>query len=207
LYVEEFHAVQLSNKMEALINSYLSENVGLSNFFLSKELANQLRNHLMELHHQNQFKLAGVGNNKKLVQRIDLRNDVIYWLDKGHNHPVENRFIAEIDRWVKFLNSTCYAGITGYEFHYAYYATGSFYKRHLDQFVDNQSRAFSMIIYLNPDWVIGDGGELCIYQNDLPQLVTPEFRKCIFFKSNQLEHEVILSQKPRLSITGWLKVG
>jgi SM-20-related protein len=193
--------------MELLITSYLSENVGLSEFFLTKVLAEQLRKHLLELYNQDQFKLAGIGNKRKFIQRSDFRSDAIYWLDKTHNHPIENRFFAEMDAWVKFLNTSCYAGITGYEFHYAYYAPGSFYKRHVDQFADNQNRAFSMIMYLNPQWETGDGGELCIYQNDIAQFVTPNFRKCVFFKSNQLEHEVMVSQKPRLSITGWLKVG
>jgi SM-20-related protein len=129
--------------MELLINSYLSDNVGLSNLFLTNLLANQLRHHLLELYAQNQFKLAGIGNQNKFIHQLDFRNDAIYWLDKNHHHPIENRFFVQIDEWVQLLNSSCYAGITGYEFHYAYYAPGSFYKRHLDQFADNQSRAFS----------------------------------------------------------------
>jgi SM-20-related protein len=53
------------------------------------------------------------------------------------------------------MNETCYAGITGYEFHYAFYEEGSFYKRHVDQFQNNQGREFSMITYLNPKISIG----------------------------------------------------
>ena len=103
------------------------------------------------------------------------------------------------------MNKTCYTGITGYEFHYAYYDEGSSYKRHLDQFKDNQKRAYSMIMYLNTNWVPSDGGQLCIYHKDMSQIISPINGKCVFFKSSELEHEVLLNHKPRMSITGWLK--
>jgi SM-20-related protein len=119
----------------------------------------------------------------------------------------ENLFFDLMDRFVAYLNSTCYTGITGYEFHYALYETGSFYKRHLDQFRSNKSRAFSMIMYLNADWETKDGGELCVYHADRIQTIAPENGKCVFFRSNELEHEVLVTHKPRLSITGWLKTG
>ncbi len=189
------------------MNSYIEQNIGIANNFLSEGLAIQLRNHLLTLYNQEQFKVAGIGNNAKLVQNKAIRSDVIYWLDRKHKNPIENRFFNRMDKFVRFLNETCYTGITGYEFHYAMYEPGSFYKRHIDQFKDNQNRAFTMIMYLNPYWKKGDGGELCIYQNNQATLVTPNYRKGVFFKSNQLEHEVLLSYQPRLSITGWLKVG
>lgn len=62
-----------------------------------------------------------------------------------------------------------------------------------------------MIMYLNEDWIPSDGGELCVYHQNDTQIITPINGKCIFFKSNELEHEVLLSHKPRMSITGWLK--
>jgi SM-20-related protein len=93
----------------------------------------------------------------------------------------------------------------GYEFHYALYEKDSFYKKHLDQFQNNKSRAFTMIMYLNVDWQEKDGGELCIYHDDTVQRISPMNGKCVFFKSSELVHEVLLTHKPRLSITGWLK--
>jgi Rps23 Pro-64 3,4-dihydroxylase Tpa1-like proline 4-hydroxylase len=50
------------------------------------------------------------------------------------------------------LNATCYTGITDYEFHYTLYEKGSFYKKHFDQFRNNDSRQYSMIMYLNTNW-------------------------------------------------------
>jgi SM-20-related protein len=62
-----------------------------------------------------------------------------------------------------------------------------------------------MIMYLNEDWQASDGGELCIHHTDSLQHIAPENGKIVFFKSSELEHEVLLSHKPRMSITGWLK--
>lgn len=134
-----------------------------------------------------------------------IRSDRIYWLDRKHNDIYENQFFDLIDDFVLYLNKTCYAGITGYEFHYAYYDKGTSYTRHLDQFKDNQQRAYSMIMYLNADWIPADGGQLCIYNQDKKQLIAPLNGKCVFFKSSELEHEVLLNNEPRMSITGWLK--
>lgn len=148
---------------------------------------------------------AGTGNDTRVTHDKLYRSDQIYWLDKNHNDPNENLFFELMDKFVLHLNSTCYTGIKAYEFHYALYDTGSFYKKHIDQFQNNDSRQYSMIIYLNADWQTGDGGELCIHQHGATQNINPTQGKSVFFKSSELEHEVLLTNKPRLSITGWLK--
>jgi len=62
-----------------------------------------------------------------------------------------------------------------------------------------------MITYLNTDWIAADGGQLCIYHEKESHIVSPINGTCVFFKSGEMEHEVLLSNKPRMSITGWLK--
>ncbi len=62
-----------------------------------------------------------------------------------------------------------------------------------------------MIIYLNENWQEKDGGELKIYQANTEQVVLPTSGKTVFFKSNELAHEVLITHKKRMSITGWLK--
>ncbi len=62
-----------------------------------------------------------------------------------------------------------------------------------------------MIMYLNAQWELKDGGELCIYHTDHTQTIAPLNGTCVFFKSSELEHEVLITNKPRLSITGWLR--
>jgi SM-20-related protein len=202
---KEFQAHSLDTIFNSLINSFIETQVGITDNFLSVALAAHLKANLHILYAENQLKSAGIGNNLLVLQDKLVRSDKIYWLDRKHNDVYENRFFDLIDSFVLFLNRECYTGITGYEFHYALYEKGSFYKKHLDQFQNNKSRSFSMIMYLNSEWQQDDGGELCIYQGNATQMIAPINGKCVFFKSSELTHEVLLTHQPRLSITGWLK--
>jgi SM-20-related protein len=85
------------------------------------------------------------------------------------------------------------------------YETGSYYHRHKDQFKTNQDRKYSLINYLNTDWTEADGGALMIYQNEQPSSILPCIQNTVFFQSNELEHEVAVANRTRMSITGWLK--
>lgn len=195
----------MENSFETLIASYIENKVGISEHFLSDELANHLKENLLSLNHNNLLLTAGTGNAEKLTHNTLVRSDVIYWLDKKHNNPHENAFFVQIEAFIDYLNTSCYAGITGYEFHYTLYEAGSFYSKHIDQFKDNSSRQFSMISYLNNNWSAKDGGELLIHQLNNNQKISPTQGKTVFFKSNELEHEVLVTQERRMSVTGWLK--
>jgi SM-20-related protein len=195
----------LESPFDVLINSFINDNVGIADNFLSVALAAHLKQNLMELYRDKQLLSAGTGNDALVVHDKLYRNDKIYWLDRQHNNTHENSFFDLMDRFVAYLNRTCYTGITGYEFHYTMYEAGSFYKKHIDQFKNNGSRQYSMIMYLNAGWIAADGGELCIHHPGSMQNISPQNGKSVFFKSSELEHEVLLSNKPRLSITGWLK--
>ena len=190
---------------ETLISSYLDTKVGMVPDFISEELAENLVQRLFELKEQNLLKAAGIGNVAKLTHNAEIRSDAIYWLDRNNNNEFENQFLDQVDTFVTYLNRSCYTGITGYEFHFALFDKGSFYRKHLDQFQNNSSRQFSMITYLNQNWQPEDGGELCIYDEEKIQKVTPNNRKTVFFKSDELVHEVLETNKARLSVTGWLR--
>ena len=190
---------------ETLISSYLDTKVGMVPDFISEELAENLVQRLFELKEQNLLKAAGIGNVAKLTHNAEIRGDAIYWLDRNNNNEFENQFLDQVDAFVTYLNRSCYTGITGYEFHFALFDKGSFYRKHLDQFQNNSSRQFSMITYLNQNWQPEDGGELCIYDEEKIQKVNPTNRKTVFFKSDELVHEVLETNKARLSVTGWLR--
>lgn len=195
----------MENSFETLIATYIENKVGISEHFLSDELAQHLKQNLLSLLQEKVLVPAGTGNADKLTHDTSVRSDVIYWLDKKHNNVYENEFFEHIEAFVAYLNQHCYAGITGYEFHYSLYEKGTFYQKHLDQFHDNSSRQFSMISYLNSDWKEKDGGELLIHQLDKDQKISPTQGKTVFFKSNELQHEVLVTQERRMSVTGWLK--
>lgn len=188
-----------------LIDSFIAEKVGIAEGFLNSSLANHLKENIIELYSSKQLLTAGIGNQKLVDHDKLIRNDKTYWLDRKHNNKHENDFFNLMDSFVKYLNETCYTGITGYEFHYTLYEKGSFYLKHLDQFRNNDNRKYSMILYLNSEWQDGDGGELCIHHENHLQHIAPKNGRSVFFKSDELLHEVLINNQPRMSITGWLK--
>lgn len=190
---------------ETLIASYLQNNIGIADHFISDVLAQHLQDNLLGLHQLKALAAAGTGNDSKLSFDTTVRSDTIYWLDKNHNNLYETEFLEQIEAFIVYLNASCYAGITGYEFHYSLYEVGAFYAKHLDQFQDNNGRAFSMVSYLNANWIAADGGELRIHQTGNAQDITPTKGKTVFFKSSDLSHEVLVTQARRMSVTGWLK--
>ena len=195
----------MENSFEALIATYIDNKVGICEHFLSTELANNLKQNLLDLNAKSLLLDAGVGNLDKVTYDGAIRSDSIYWLDKKHNNAFENEFFVQIETFIAYLNSSCYAGITGYEFHYSLYEKGDFYFKQLDQFKNNPSRKYSMISYLNTNWEESDGGELLIHQLNNNQKISPTQGKTVFFKSDELVHEVLVTQNTRMSITGWLK--
>jgi len=202
---DDHNTVYNEIQFEELISSYIDTKVGISEHFLSDTLTGNLAQNLLSHHANHSMNAAGTGNQKDIQHDHKVRGDSIYWLDRKHQDLHENEFFDRMDAFVLYLNQSCYTGITGYEFHYTMYETGSFYKKHLDQFKNDESRQFSMISYLNVGWVKEDGGQLLIQLDHHDQSITPTNGKTVFFKSNELEHEVLLTTKNRMSITGWLK--
>ena len=191
---------------DQLINSFIADKVGITENFLTESLAFHLKENLTKCYSTQQLHQAGIGNAVLAVQDKLVRSDMIFWLDRKHNDQYENEFFELMDQFISHLNSSCYAGITGYEFHYTLYEKGSFYKKHIDRFRNNDSRQYSMIMYLNEGWQNGDGGELNIHHIDHQQKIAPINNKTVFFKSDEIEHEVLVTNKTRMSITGWLKI-
>ncbi len=195
----------MENSFEDLIATYIENKVGISEHFLSDELAMNLKQNLLTLNNENLLKNAGIGNSVIVSYDEAIRSDSIYWLDKKNNNAFENQFFLQIESFILYLNQSCYAGITSYEFHYSLYEKGDFYLKHLDQFKNNSNRKYSMISYLNSNWQKSDGGELLIHQLNNNQRISPTQGKTVFFKSDELFHEVLVTQNTRMSITGWLK--
>ena len=195
----------MNSRYESLISSYIENEVGICDFFLSGELALALRQNLIKLEQADQMKPAGIGNQLIMDTKQTKRGDKIFWVENDTRDPHERAFLEQVDAFIVYLNDSCYTGINSYEFHYALYDTGSSYQRHKDQFQNNPDRKFSLINYLNTDWKPEEGGELLIYQDHKTEKILPGIRKAVFFKSDSSEHEVCKSTRPRMSITGWLK--
>ena len=195
----------MTDIFNTLINSFIENKVGIAENFLSKSLSLHLKENLVTLYKEKLLKVAGTGNNSRFKKDHLFRNDIIYWLDRKHKDIHEDVFFDLMDSFISFLNETCYTSISSYEFHYTLYEKGSFYKKHIDQFKCNDSRQFSMIFYLNSEWKEEDGGQLCIHHENTIENISPVSGKAVFFKSSELEHEVLVSNELRMSVTGWLK--
>jgi SM-20-related protein len=193
------------NHFDLLIDSYNENNIGIDSNFLNENLSKGLQQNIRQLQEDNMMTLAGIGNDTIKDANQKMRGDKIYWMDKQHDNIFEQEFLHLVEGLIARLNSTCFTSLNDYEFHYALYEEGSFYKRHKDQFKNDSNRKFSLINYLNEQWIDADGGQLVVYQNEAIQKIQPMSQTAVFFKSDEMEHEVTKAYRSRMSITGWLK--
>ncbi len=192
-------------KFEALINGFLEKRSGIVDSFIDHDLVAGLRQNLQTLYETGKMLPAGIGRHFSFQKNLKVRGDLISWIEKDSDNIYEKQFNNRITEFVHYLNQTCYTGINDFEFHYAYYEQGSFYKRHLDQFKVDHGRKFSLVTYLNEDWQKTDGGKLSLYMTDQEISVLPYGGRSVFFKSDEVEHEVHSALRPHISIAGWLK--
>lgn len=192
---------------EALISGMLDHHYAVLDGFLSDAEVDSLRQSFETKLEAGAFRRAGVGQGMKYTKNKQVRGDLIHWLDRATAFPAGQAFLDRMDAFMTYLNRTCYAGLNGYEFHYAVYPVGTFYQRHLDQFQSDDRRRFSVICYLNEQWQPQDGGELVLYLPDREEVILPLGGRIVFFESALLEHEVRPAVRPRYSLTGWLRRG
>jgi SM-20-related protein len=195
----------MNKHFDLLIDNYLNDQIGIDTGFLNESLSKGLQQNIIHLQENGLMANAGIGNELISDTAQKMRGDTIYWMDKSHDNQYEQEFLQLAEDFITRLNQTCYAGINAYEFHYAVYDEGSLYKRHKDQFKNDNNRKFSFISYLNENWLEEDGGQLWVYPNDSIIKILPHAQTAVFFKSDEIEHEVTMANRPRMSITGWFK--
>lgn len=192
-------------KFEELIESFITNKIGISEVFLTDKLATALQQNLLRLNRDSRLINANIGNAIIKDKSQKIRGDKTCWLDNKSKNDAEIEFLDIIRQFMVHLNKTCFTGINACEFHYALYEEGTCYNRHIDQLRNNYNRKFSMISYLNDNWEESNGGQLIIHNTEEAQQILPNIRKTIFFQSDVIEHEVAVANRPRMSITGWLK--
>lgn len=195
---------------EKIIQDLLEKQYSIIEDFFSLVEVEELRNSLLHKYEEDNFKKAAIGNRTNEIVAKSIRGDFILWLNEAEAAEAERAFFRKINDFVQYLNRTCFMGILHKEFHYALYPKGTFYKRHLDTFQNDDRRKLSMVSYLNEqDWQPEYGGELVIYTNEkgieVPMSINPFPGRMVIFESQILEHEVKPVKTERLSITGWLK--
>jgi SM-20-related protein len=178
--------------------------------FLDNARVAALRGDLLE--QRPEFRPAAVGRAQARRELAAVRSDATLWLD-GRNE-IQRALLAAMDGVRLALNRRLYLGLSSYEAHYAHYAPGAFYQRHLDVFQASAQaaaagprRVLSTVFYLNDAWCDADGGELLLWADDDRELarIPPRAGTAVFFLSDAIPHEVRPARVDRYSIAGWFR--
>jgi len=204
---DEMEGNQQEDQFEKLIQGLLENDYACCDDFINEQTVSGLRKKMLELNSSGEMGSAGTGRKLEYQKNNQIRGDTIKWIEKDSKDPFEEVYLRKVEKFVSYLNRTCYTSINDSESHYARYAQKSYYKRHLDQFKNDRGRKFSMVLYLNENWLINDGGMLSLYLGAGKQEnISPIGGRMVFFRSDQIEHEVHPSfTRDRMSIAGWLK--
>lgn len=155
------------------------------------------------------FKPATVGPVLAKRRDTDIRGDTIHWLDRHDPQADVHEFMTWSQLLQTTLNREFFIGLKWLECHFAHYEPGAGYTRHVDQHVASSARKISLVLYLNPSWQSGDGGELCIYDPTQPEAeiarIAPVMGRLMLFRSDLTPHAVLPCSQPRWSLTGWFR--
>lgn len=156
---------------------------------------------------EDKLQRAGIGRGIGKQINRQIRCDRTRWLDGST--ASQRAYQQQMSELKQALNRELFMGLFEYECHFALYKKGGFYKKHLDSFRGRANRMLTTVLYLNPDWQADWGGELVVYSEDSSQIlakITPEMGKMVIFMSEQIPHEVLPTQHPRVSVAGWFRL-
>ena len=191
---------------ENISRDLLSKGYSINPYALPLGLAENLLEHLQQMP-EVAFSAAGVGRQQDYSLNGFVRSNQIAWIEG--NSDAGAQWLQWVQGLQTYLNRRLFLGLFSFESHFAHYASGDFYKRHVDAFKGQANRVISLIVYLNRDWNPADGGELVIYQDttDLEGVrVTPAFGTVVAFISEDFPHEVLPARRDRYSIAGWYRL-
>ena len=150
------------------------------------------------------FSPAGTGRGTSHQPNASVRGDVIRWLDDARQ--TDHAYLDFMEHLRVALNEQLFLGLLDYQGHYAMYAPGTHYEKHLDSLVGQKNRLLSTVVYLNAEWRLAEGGELLLYRQDIAEAVariSPQYGSMVLFLSEEFPHEVLSATRPRHSVAGW----
>lgn len=152
------------------------------------------------------FSDAAVGRAASRARVKAIRSDRLCWLNEQRARGMERHWLDLVGRLQTELNRHLYLGIRHWEGHYAVYPPGARYGRHTDRFRDDDARVVSTVLYLNSRWSSEHGGQLRLYpESSDPIDLPPAPGRLVCFLSDSLPHEVIRTERERLSVVGWFR--
>lgn len=108
-------------------------------------------------------------------------------------------------------------GKTEYQLAY-YHPENARYEKHRDAFPtddpeDTHQRRVTAILYFNPGWMHGDGGELKIFGRNgsngvtdaADRTVPPMMGRLVIFLSGVVNHAVLPTKNGRFALTAWMR--
>lgn len=153
------------------------------------------------------FHAAGVGRGVPRVHG-EIRGDQVMWVGEETAGSALKAVLARLEHLRQAVNRDLFLGLFDLELHFAAYPPGAGYQRHLDRFRDDDRRALTVILYLNPpDWSREDGGQLLFWpeEGQPPVEITPAGGTLVSFLSHRFWHQVLPARRQRLSLTGWFR--
>jgi SM-20-related protein len=156
---------------------------------------------------ENKTRTAEIGRTGFQTSNTEIRSDKIIWIDEFTGPTLLigewlNSLMSELKNHFRLPLQTI-------ESHFSIFPAGAKYGKHIDNGPGQANRLFTFILYLNPDWQTGDGGELIIYDPKDPKnmirKIEPRGGTFVLFRSELFPHEVLTANKPRYTFTGWMR--
>lgn len=196
----------LKYKIENILNDLEQQGWSVQEQFFPNELIQELNETLSSFRQQGILNQAGIGREKGFHIEQSIRSDEISWFDDANLNDAQKKYLAITKQLQDEINQNFYLGLYELEVHFALYSPNAFYKRHLDQHKNQDTRVVTLITYLNENWKEADGGELQLYlKNGQTVSVTPDAGTVVCFLSAEYEHEVLPAKRERASLTGWFR--
>lgn len=190
------------------VDDLVDNSISIVEQIFEPELLQLLFDEILEIEAEDDLQNAKIGRLDQNILYQKIRSDKIKWLEG--NTKAQKLLFEKLENIRIELNKNLMLGLFDFETHFAVYKNGDFYKKHFDSFRGDKNRIISMVIYLNKNWQESDGGVLNIYKNieDLkPEFsVAPKWGNAVFFLSEEVPHEVAISNKTRYSIAVWFRV-
>lgn len=151
---------------------------------------------------QQRLQQAGVGRHQEHLLNAQIRRDKTAWLD-GSSEP-QRDYLALMAQLQQSFNQQFFMGLFDFECHYARYAEGDFYQKHLDAFKGRSNRVLTTVSYLNS---VQQGGELQLFDETdrLLSTIKPTATGLLVFESERFPHQVLPAIDERFSIAGWFR--
>ncbi|MEZ4647905.1 MAG: 2OG-Fe(II) oxygenase [Candidatus Eisenbacteria bacterium] len=191
---------------EVIGHRILEEGIAVWDGVLPISVLEGLREDALRELEEGNYRPARVGKGVRRRRMTEVRTDRIRWLERSTATDAQIAYWTMIDHLRTGLSSFFRVHLERMEAHFAVYPEGAFYARHYDQFRGVGNRIFSVILYLNPEWEPGHGGELRVHPPEgAPVDYAPLHGRLIVFRSDEVLHEVLVSQRQRVSVTGWMR--